>query len=43
METKKLTCAKCGYEWESRVDVPKECPDCKSREWQEKKEKKGKA
>jgi predicted Zn-ribbon and HTH transcriptional regulator len=26
-------CLRCGYEWEARVNNPKECPQCKSREW----------
>lgn len=26
-------CQKCGYEWEPRIKNPKECPDCKSRNW----------
>jgi len=29
----KLKCLKCGYEWESRKENPKECPACKSRYW----------
>jgi len=29
----KNKCKKCGYEWTSRVDNPKECPECKSRRW----------
>ena len=33
-------CKKCKYEWESRVDKPKECPECKSRNWKEYKIKK---
>lgn len=28
-------CAKCGYEWEPRVESPVECPNCKSRRWEE--------
>jgi predicted Zn-ribbon and HTH transcriptional regulator len=28
-----LRCIKCGYSWVSRVDQPKECPHCKSRNW----------
>jgi len=27
----KQKCPKCGYEWESRVKEPKECPECKTR------------
>jgi predicted Zn-ribbon and HTH transcriptional regulator len=31
---KKYRCKKCGYEWLPRIESkPKECPDCKSREW----------
>ena len=26
-------CGKCQYEWVSRVKHPKECPQCKSRNW----------
>lgn len=26
-------CIACGYEWRSRVESPKECPQCKSRRW----------
>lgn len=33
MIMKKFKCVKCGYEWDGRVKVPKECPDCKSRNW----------
>lgn len=29
----KLYCAKCNHEWLSRVDAPRECPNCKSRGW----------
>lgn len=28
-----LFCAQCTYIWEARVELPKECPDCKSRRW----------
>lgn len=36
--TQKNKCIKCGYEWEQRLDTkPKECPDCKSRNWDRKK------
>ena len=28
-----MKCNKCGYEWESRVENPKECPECKTRLW----------
>ena len=26
-----MECIKCDYIWESRVEIPKECPRCKSR------------
>lgn len=29
----KQTCLKCSHEWESRVENPLTCPNCKSREW----------
>ena len=29
---KNKKCVKCGYEWEMRVDNPKECPKCKQRQ-----------
>ena len=28
-----LICQKCGYSWEPRTSRPKECPDCKNRQW----------
>lgn len=28
-----LHCKVCGYDWESRVENPKECPVCFSRYW----------
>lgn len=28
-----LTCQKCGYRWQPRLERPKCCPECKSREW----------
>lgn len=28
-------CQQCKYEWKSRVANPKECPNCKSRRWNE--------
>lgn len=28
-----LRCRKCGYIWEARVQEPKACPECKSRNW----------
>jgi predicted Zn-ribbon and HTH transcriptional regulator len=30
-----LECSQCGYEWESRVDSPKKCPECQSKKWDE--------
>jgi predicted Zn-ribbon and HTH transcriptional regulator len=36
---KKFKCQKCGHEWPPRSDnIPKECPKCKSRKWNNKKE-----
>lgn len=32
-----VECKRCGYEWKSRVEVPKECPRCKRRDWDEEK------
>jgi len=26
---KKQTCRKCGYKWVSRIENPKQCPNCK--------------
>lgn len=26
-------CKKCSYEWKLRIENPKECPRCKSRNW----------
>ncbi len=31
MAEKEVACFKCKYEWESRVEKPKECPRCKTR------------
>ena len=31
----KCKCKKCKHEWIPRVENPKECPECKSREWNE--------
>src|SRR6056297_432963 len=28
-----LECDQCGYEWDSRVDNPKKCPQCDSPNW----------
>lgn len=30
---KECLCNKCGYSWISRTEDPKECPECKSRDW----------
>jgi predicted Zn-ribbon and HTH transcriptional regulator len=27
----KTKCLKCEYDWETRVENPKECPRCKTR------------
>lgn len=37
----KLTCKKCSYEWTPRKDSNsiKECPKCKSRDWNKSQEK----
>jgi len=32
-------CKKCGYQWYSKVTLPKECPKCKSYRWSKKWEK----
>lgn len=29
-------CEKCDYKWVSRVDKPKQCPNCKSMKWAKK-------
>lgn len=26
-------CLRCGYEWESKKEHPKACPNCMSRKW----------
>ncbi len=31
----KEKCLKCGFEWPSRVDNPKQCPRCKRYDWNE--------
>lgn len=28
-----MICAKCGYEWVHRTELPKSCPNCKSYTW----------
>ena len=35
----KQKCKKCKHEWLARVKDPAECPNCKSRDWKEDKEK----
>jgi len=30
-----LECSQCGYEWDSKSDSPRQCPDCNSRKWDE--------
>lgn len=30
---KRVACKRCKYIWDTRVDQPKACPDCKSRDW----------
>ena len=32
----KLRCVKCKHEWLPRVPNPKECPECKRRDWEAK-------
>ena len=29
----KIKCKQCKYEWKPRVEHPKECPNCKTRNW----------
>lgn len=26
-------CKRCDYRWNSKIDNPKECPKCKSHDW----------
>ena len=33
MDVMKCVCSKCGYEWDCRKDVPKQCPRCKRYDW----------
>jgi predicted Zn-ribbon and HTH transcriptional regulator len=28
-----VKCGRCGYEWEKRIADPRECPQCKSRNY----------
>lgn len=30
-------CTKCKYQWFSKVDKPKQCPNCKSMNWKNEK------
>ena len=34
-EKKRRSCKECGYKWSSRVKLPKECPKCKTRDWED--------
>lgn len=27
----KITCTRCGFKWEKRVEKPIQCPNCRSR------------
>jgi len=36
-KTKKCKCKRCGYEWDSLTDNPKQCPMCKSYRWNQEK------
>lgn len=35
IENKKNKCCLCGYEWESIVNIPKQCPRCKRYDYKE--------
>ncbi len=37
---KKAKCKSCGYEWLPRTNNPVECPNCKTRKWNKKQNKK---
>jgi len=28
-----MKCKRCGYEWDSRKEKPKSCPNCKRYDW----------
>ena len=28
-----MKCKRCGYEWDSRKENPKQCPRCKRYDW----------
>ena len=30
---KRIKCSKCKHTWIPRVENPKECPNCKNRDW----------
>jgi len=34
----KLKCLVCGYKWEPRIKLPKQCPRCKRYDWNKEKE-----
>jgi len=34
-EITRYECKKCGYEWIPRVENPKKCPNCQTRDWRE--------
>ena len=29
----RLTCQNCGHTWIPRVESPRKCPECQSRDW----------
>lgn len=33
MSVKDSKCLRCGHEWRSRIDQPRECPKCRRRTW----------
>lgn len=35
MTENKIKCKCCGYEWISKVEIPKQCPKCKRYDYQE--------
>lgn len=37
-KTHSQECKRCGYKWESRLPLPKQCPNCKRMDWNEDKE-----
>ena len=28
-----VKCSLCGWEWQPRVELPRECPKCKRHDW----------